>query len=84
MIRRAKIAATHDATEAFAELGSAARHYAVFGSAGEEELRDRVTADLIGAAVALVIQLAIDLADRDPIKMRALERELIEAVGAEK
>jgi hypothetical protein len=36
-----------------------------------------VTGDLVVAAVAITIQLAIDVADRDPKQMRELERDLI-------
>ena len=63
---------THDLSCAFGELKRAARRYPA----------DIVT-DLAVAAVALTIQLAIDVADRDPVEMRALERELIGKLKAE-
>ena len=69
-----------DSMEAFVELGSAARHYAMLGVAKDEDLRDKVTTNLIGAAVAFVIQIAIEVADRDPVKMRALKSELVDAL----
>ena len=74
----------HDSMEAFVGLGIAARHYAGLGTSDDEDLRDKVTTNLIGTAVAFVIQIAIEVADRDPAKMHALKRELVDALCAEK
>ena len=74
----AKIHATHDLSCALAELVSVACRY----TRPTRLSSDRsITGDLAIAAVAFVIQLAIDLAGRDPSQMRELERELIEMLG---
>ncbi len=70
---------THDFSCVFAELARAAKRYTLprMLSSGRAAMDD-----LAVAAVALTIQLAIDVADRDPIEMRALERELISKLKA--
>ena len=63
---------THDLLCAFGELAKAARRHT----------SDRLAmTDLAVAAVAFAVQLAIDVADRDPAMMRVLERELITKLG---
>jgi hypothetical protein len=81
---KTNLTSRHDSTEAFVELGTAARYYAVLGAAKEDDIRDKVTTNLICAAVAFVIQIAIEVADRDPTKMRALKNELVNALCAER
>jgi len=75
-----KIWMTHDLTCAIGELGGAACRYS---SAADFAARDRSLPKLAVAAVAFTIQLAIE-SGRDPIEMRALERDLIAAVTGEK
>lgn len=57
---------THDLACAFGELSRAARRHAA-----------ALDPDLMRAAVAFAVQLAIDTTGRDPAEMRALERDLL-------
>ena len=69
---------THDLACAFDELVRAAQRYltsrAGFGGPVMEAFAV--------SAVAFTIQLAIDVGDRDPEQMRALERDLIDKLRA--
>ena len=71
------VALTHDLTCAFNELSSAARRFTLPAMLSSDR---SIGCDLVRAAVALTIQLAIDVAERDPTEMRALERELVAAL----
>lgn len=64
---------THDVSCALGELARACKRQVL----STTDPYVAVT-DLAVAAVALTIQLAIDVADRDPHEMRELERVLIE------
>jgi hypothetical protein len=65
---------THDLSCALGELGTAARRFTLPALLSSDR---SATTDLAVAAVAFTVQLAIDMTDRDPVQMRALERELI-------
>jgi len=74
-----KLGLTHDLACVLEELTSAARRYALPRLLSSQR---PVLDDLAVAAVAFVIQLAVDTTDRDPGEMRALERKLIAVLGA--
>ena len=65
---------THDLSCALGELESAARRHTLPAFLSSDR---STTTDLAIAAVAFAVQLAIEVTDRDPTQMRALERELI-------
>lgn len=68
---------THDLTCTISDLCGAAVRYSrekLFTLSG-------MPRDLAVAAVAFTVQLAIDLTDRDPADLRALERDLIAKLG---
>jgi hypothetical protein len=71
-----KILMSHDLVCALGELGGAACRYS---NMEDVSARNQVRPKLAVAAVAFTIQLAIE-AGRDPAEMRALERELVDAV----
>lgn len=66
-----KLVMTHDLSCTLGQLTAAA---------GRQPSGQPPTRDLVIAAVAFTIQLAIDEGGRDPAQMRALERDLIAAL----
>ena len=71
---------THDLSCTLGQLAAAACRYP-----GDDRVLDvtaRPACDLVVAAVAFTIQLAIDEGGRDPDEMRALERDLIARLEA--
>ena len=76
-----RFAMTHDLSCALEELVRAGRRYTSPSRAASD--LPVVSLDLARAAVGLSIQIAIDVAGRDPAQMRALERELIAALQSE-
>jgi hypothetical protein len=75
---------THDMTEAFNSLGRSAIQFARLPHIALQvsTTLQASAAQLATAAIAFTIQLAIEVG-RPPDEMRALERELIDAVREE-
>lgn len=67
---------THDLSSAFGQLARAALVF----PRGKPSVFSMLPRDLAVAAVGFTIQLAIDLTDRDPADLRALEQKLIAAL----
>ena len=68
---------THDLACTLGQLAVAACRYP---NGATTDITSRPAQDLVIAAVAFTIQLAIDEADRDPAEMRVLESALFAAL----